>query len=345
MKKVYLLTPALLSLSLLSGALLAEATVYGKANISLNMNDTEVNSVSTRDNWQLNSNASRLGFKGEQALDGGLKAVYQLEYEVAVDDGEAQSTSIKADCDDNDSTTDETCDSAESSFKQRNIFVGLEGGFGRIIAGYHDTPLKLAQGKLDRFNDLALGDIKNVLSGENRLGNIIMYDTPKRNGLQATLAFIPGEESGAVAGDDNGIADATSASIKYAADDFWLSLANDSDVKGMDNTRVSAEYTFKQFKLGVMAQSGEELASGIESTGYLISSQYTQSKWIFKAQYLASTEEDPTADIDQNLMTLGADYKLGKNAKLYAYASNWTEEQGTSETDSKTFGLGTELKF
>lgn len=340
MKKAYLLTPSLLiSLSLLSGSLLADAAIYGKANVSLNMNEADTNGLTTQDNWQLNSNASRLGFKGDQALDAGLKAVYQLEFEVAVDDGEA--SSIDADCDG--SGTVDSC--GGTSFKQRNIFVGLEGGFGRIIAGHHDTPLKLSQAKLDRFNDLALGDIKNVFSGENRLGNILMYDTLEKAGFQAQLAFIPGEDSGATAGDNNGLADATSASIKYTADDFWLSLANDADVKGMDNTRVSAEYGFQQFKLGAMVQNSEDVASGVESAGYLINGQYTQDKWTFKAQYSANTEEDPAADIDVSLITLGADYKLGKNAKLYAYAANWTEEQGTSEIDKKTVGLGTELKF
>ena len=55
-------------------------TVYGKVNVSLDNIDTSVAGVSTED-WKLNSNASRLGVKGDYELDGGLKAVYLAEYD------------------------------------------------------------------------------------------------------------------------------------------------------------------------------------------------------------------------------------------------------------------------
>ena len=46
-----------------------------------------------------------------------------------------------------------------------------------------------------------MGDIKNVIQGENRAKNIIMYTTPKMNGLSATVAFVPNgdEDDGEVA--------------------------------------------------------------------------------------------------------------------------------------------------
>lgn len=340
MKKYYLLMPMVLGLATLHTQLVAEPVIYGKANISLNTNDAESNGVTTQDNWQLNSNASRLGVKGEQELDTGLKAIYQLEYEIAVDNGVADET--EADCDGTD-----TVDSCGSTpFKQRNIFAGIEGGFGTIIAGKHDTPLKLSQEKIDQFNDLALGDIKEVLAGENRADNIVMYSSPNKNGFEGKLAFMPGEDSGAAAGDDKGIADAVSGSVKYGQEKFWLGLAVDSEVKGMDITRLSAEYSFADAKVGALLQQGEDTATKLESESFMLSTQYKMDKWTLKAQYASdTTESTPTSDFDTSMITIGADYKLSSKAKLFAYASDWEQELTVGDDEQKTFGLGTEVNF
>ena len=58
----------------------------------------------------------------------------------------------------------------------RNQFVGLEGAFGTVKVGRHDTALKQAQG-FDLFDDLE-GDIAGVLNGENRLKDYIGYISP-----------------------------------------------------------------------------------------------------------------------------------------------------------------------
>ncbi|MBV1885196.1 MAG: porin, partial [Gammaproteobacteria bacterium] len=129
------------TLSLAAAALLAQATaisaapeitVYGKANVTLNSVDEEsvdpLDPDAAIDEWQLNSNASRLGVKGKHAVNEDLNAIFQLEYEVFIDDG---------------------TNSENNALKQRNIYAGLQGEFGTVIAGKHDTPLKLAQGKID----------------------------------------------------------------------------------------------------------------------------------------------------------------------------------------------------
>ena len=335
-----------LSLAGLSSVALAEPTVYGKANVSLNKFDAETGSTTDQDNWELKSNASRLGVKGDKELEDGLKAIYKLEYQVAIDDGKAQEkTAVDSDGDDV---------KISSTFKQRNIYVGLEGDFGQVIAGKFDTPTKKAQGKIDRFNDLPLGDIKNVLMGENRTNNTIQYKSPEFNGFTAKLAVIPGEDSGADGDDENnGPADSTSVSLTYKADNFWVALANDTDMSdesiatGDDvvysGTRLAAEYNFGDTKVGALVQSGEDSDLDAEATGYMISAQHKMGKWVAKGQYAASTEEMGAAEEDIAMVTLGADYKLNKKVKLYGYASNWTLDKA-DETE-QTVGFGTEVKF
>ncbi len=348
-QKTTLLIISSLALAL-SGLANADVTVYGKANVSLNKDKDETDGTTDNDTWTLNSNASRLGVKGSMELDENLKAIYQLEYEVAIDDGSASSTDIDADCDDNDATTGETCETVDSAFKQRNIFVGLEGDFGQVIVGMFDTPLKASQGKVDRFNDLPLGDIGSTFHkiGENRLSNLIQYTTPDMSGFKAAVALQPGEEDGQTATTDkNGPADGISASITYSIDDFWISAAMDSEIKDMDVTRVTAEYTLNKLKLGALIQSAEEVDGVVDSQGFLVSTEYgLNDKWKLKGQYSSNTDEETGVDdVDTNMATIGADYKLAKKAKLYVYASNYKTDDGTTEEKSSTVGLGTEVKF
>jgi len=58
-------------------------------------------------------NTSRWGFRGSEDLGGGLKAVFNLESEFSPDTGAGNSTSIFS----------------------RQAWVGVEGGFGRLLAG------------------------------------------------------------------------------------------------------------------------------------------------------------------------------------------------------------------
>lgn len=326
-----LLAPVILASTGITGAAHADdnlPTVYGKANISLNQSLMENAAGSrTQDNWTLNSNASRLGVKGSYAISDNLKAIYKLEYEVFVDDGDDGSGN-------------------SSEFKQRNIYGGFQGNWGTLIAGNHDTPVKLAQGKVDRFNDLILGDIKNVMEGENRVKNIIMYTTPKWGGFSATVASIPGEESGVVQGQGNdGIADGISSALQFKADNLSLALAHDRDVDGIDElTRLVGEFNCDHFKLGVLGQIADKKTSTADSIedAYLISAEApVVGKLVAKAQF--SKSDDDVNRVRQK--AIGFDYKLSKNAKLFAYHADVKTKNNAAQSNDATYALGYEIKF
>lgn len=113
MKKLLLAaTVATLSLN----AAQAAPTLYGKVNVSVDSYDNGKD-----DKIEVNSNASRLGIKGEEKLTDQLSAVYQAEWEIDVDGG-------------------------DDVFKKRNIFAGLKWAeIGTLRAGIIDTPLKMQQ--------------------------------------------------------------------------------------------------------------------------------------------------------------------------------------------------------
>lgn len=350
-RKVITLAIAAASTAYVGSAFAEAPTFYGKANLSLQKIDEEHLGLTTQDNWELLSNASRLGIKGSANINDKLKAIYKFEYEVFLDG--------------------ESSGSGGSNFKQRNSYVGLQGDFGAVIAGKHDTPTKLAQGKVDRFNDLKFGDIKNVMAGEQRENNIIIYSSPKiADSLILSLAIMPGEENATSGNDDDGIADHISASATYTMENISLAVATDQDVDNTDLFRLVGEYKGDNFKIGAIFQTAEESNNGgmiglsgitkdysalydiVEQDAYLVSGEYALDKDIvLKAQYgySESTHEIglTKADTDLTQIIFGADYKLNKKSKVFAYISMIEADNNALVNDSEnsTFGVGYELKF
>lgn len=317
MKKLLLSTAIVSTMGFASYGFAAgpiDSTVYGKVNVSLvNADD------GSSDEWKLNSNASRLGIKGESEIAEGLSIVYKAEFEICVDDGDCKG----------------------QTFGQRNIMGGIKGSFGTVWAGKHDTPTKLAQSKIDLFNDLE-GDIKNTFEGENRVSNIVAYSSPKINGFSSTVAMIPGEDA---EGDNGGLADGVSYSVSYQQDDLYLALAGDQDVDDQDLMRLVAQYKIDALKLGFMYQQNENTLGSKDESGFFISAAYKLDSAItLKAQF-GSIEDDADGDEEETL-SLGADYKLAKSTKLYAfYTDNTDSEMGSADSENSAFGLGMEHKF
>jgi predicted porin len=296
-----------------------DGDIYGKINVSIVNADT-----GTDDTYKLNSNASRLGVKGKTEIADGLYAVYKAEFEMCVDDGDCKG----------------------QTFTQRNIMGGIKGSFGTVWAGKHDTPTKLAQNKIDLFNDLE-GDIKSTFEGENRVSNIVAYTSPTMNGFSTTVAMIPGEGAD-VDGDgkdDTGLTDGMSYSVSYTMNNLYVAIAGDQDVDSQDLIRLVAQYKMDALKVGVMYQQNEDNLGTKDESGFFVSAAYQlDEKTTLKAQY-GSIEDDADGDEEETL-SLGGDYKLAKSTKVYVfYTDNTDSSVGKEDKEDSTFGLGMEHKF
>ncbi|MDF1819948.1 MAG: porin [Alcanivoracaceae bacterium] len=370
------------------GAALADGPkVYGKVNVSLEQYEPELSEYddtlavdalkeASQDRWQLDSNASRLGVKGDFDLDvANLTAIYKLEYEIAVDDGNAV-------------------------FKQRNIFGGFKGGFGTIMAGNFDTPLKTSQGKIDQFNDID-GDIKTILRGETRASNIIQYSTPKlADMVTLNIAIMPAENDDLNGGldnkakNDNGLADKTSISAVFEQGGLYAALAmdknNDDKTLIIDDTagapvdilRLVLAYKTDAFELGLLHQTAEEtdddksgfptIVKAGEETSTVLSGAFKMDRWKFKAQYgmtessqllkedaLNNNPRELSDDPSLTLTAFGVDYKMAKASKVYAYYAEVEADTGLTQDginainpltakktlSDTTLGFGFEHKF
>jgi predicted porin len=186
--------------------------VYGIMTLSVDKINTDVSG--SDDPLRVSSNSSRIGFKGSEDLGGGLAGIWQIENQLNADNG-----------------TNNLVDAlGAGSFSSglRNTFIGLKGGFGTTLLGKHDTPYKLATGKLDVFGD-SLGDYNNIIGNVNgsnnfdlRPGNVIAYITPTMGGLHGAIAYVAGQE---LSNGNGGDASAWSVMGMYDNGPIFASLA------------------------------------------------------------------------------------------------------------------------
>ncbi|WP_370980561.1 porin [Agaribacterium sp. ZY112] len=310
MKKISLI-PAVAALATV-GAYAESPTVYGKVNVAL-QNADEADSSKL----ELVSNASRLGVKGKLDIeDTGLKGIYQIEFEVAADDG--------------------TAGKDGNTITQRNTFVGLQGGFGTAKAGIFDTPLKVAQKKVDLFNDLE-GDIKHIITvNDNRPDNIVQYSTPKFADVVSLNGAVIASEDEDV---DNGFSGSITADMDFG---LYLAAAYDTGVESeeADVARLVAQYKVAGFQFGVLYETMEE-GDADSVDGYVLSAQYAPNKWAFKVQAGNSDIKEE----DGQTYSLGVDYKFNKKFKTFVYYTDNQYVDGAADVESSYLGLGTELKF
>jgi predicted porin len=331
------------------GVSLAAPTVYGKFNVGMDHQEDEIGlDFGTEDGtWKLrdNNNSSRLGVKGaEETGVRDLKVIYQLEYGVDPDGNES------------------------AAFSKRNIFLGLEGGFGQFKFGFYDTIVKEVGGKADQFND-TIGDITNLMVGETRTSNLLTYTSPKLGGAVKLVATVqPGEgrtASDSVLDQEDGIADTFYAAaiaegeLYYAAiayaDNQVSGLKFDGSTVGSDILRAVGQLKWGGFELGALYQlaegidqaGGAALGGSFEERSWLLSAAYKLESWKLKAQY-GQTDGD-ASDIKRTQLAVGADYKLSKAMEMQLYYVAYEDQDRVVndivDPQTDTFGVGLIYSF
>lgn len=311
-------TLAIAVCSILSQPVLADGVdVYGRASITLQASDKGDGSFS-----EIKSNASRIGLKGSHQLIEGLDVVYKAEFGVNTDgDGSAV-------------------------FSARNQFVGLKGGFGEVLLGKNDSMLKQLQGKADVFSDYN-ADIAYLWVGENRLSDTVTYKSPKFNGFQLGATYMV--EDG-VDGRDAFSVGGYYGDKKLKKSNFFASVAMDSDVKGkskdkatsgyFDTVRATVQGKLSGVTLGLMLQNQENVDTGAEMDGMLVSAKYKIGAATLKGQYQVADHKG--ADKNSGI-SAGVDYKLAKSTKLYAFYT--TFDIKTDNRDEDYLAAGIEYNF
>jgi len=313
-----------LAATLASPAALAEAktTLYGKVHVAVESQevnvkvDEEGTTYVKESRLAVESHASRVGVKGFLDLSDSLKAIYKLEWEVDVTD-----------------------EAKEANISSRNQYAGLEGGFGTLLAGRHDTPLKISQGKYDLFND-EFGDIKTLMSGELRADNVVAYGLPGSLGdFGGWLAWVPTEDE----------ADDSTWSVmgNYNGKHFYAALAYDDYAAGDSLFRATAIVPIGNFGIGALYNSGDPV-EGDTQNAWSANAYWKIGNGKLKLQYTDSDGQTvgKAAKVHEGgkQTSFGYSHKLGKKSHVYADYSTLDIDSAV-KNDLDVFGVGFVTKF
>ena len=297
-----------------SGAAMAQSsvTLYGLVDLSVQSYKANVFTASTVApdfvtvanvrQTRLGSgiqNGSRWGMKGVEDLGGGLNAVFDLQSGFNADDG----TSAQG-----------------GRLFGRHAFVGLNGGFGTLTFGRHDTSL-----------DDEIGNF--VASAHNSV------DATSGPGVSAAAARVI---TGATAvSSANGTALATTYNSVLGNVGAWVGYNS-----RVDNSIKFQTANYAGFTGSVTYGLGEDKTATTSATHTLsLSAKYANGPigllFAYQDEALAkgTTQTATNGDINLKNTLFGATYDFGV-AKLYGAYNQAKLEVGTSERKNKEYSVG-----
>lgn len=278
-------------------------------------------------------NNSRIGFKGNEDLGGGLKAIWQVESSLR--NFEQGGTNDKG---------------QTATFGTRNTFIGLEGNsWGTFHLGQYDSAYKrLTSNGLNVMGDTT-ADVQAATSifsrRETRLANSLHYTTPVFSGFQAGVSW-GADEARTLATDGvrtNG--QRWDLAANYAVGGLKLGLGYDRQGDQVSGTGVHTVNNTQGYKGTVsytFADSGTFIGAGYEvvKVNNVSVANTTQSDWLIsaaqpigaftlKAGYgqlgkLKNAAVGVDTDYKAKQWLVGATYDLSKRTQAYVYGTKIT---------------------
>ena len=164
--------------------------IYGRANLGLDYYEAKgaTNPYENRQGrFRVFDNSSRVGFRGTEDLGNGLRAIFQIETGVNVDNGANTGQSGAA-------------NASTGFWASRDSFVGLDSGFGRLTFGRQSLywvngvnaqfSANYINSQIPWTDGTQLGRISTGVAVA-RVSNVVQYTTPTFSGINGTLSFSP----------------------------------------------------------------------------------------------------------------------------------------------------------
>ncbi|WP_157265006.1 porin [Azohydromonas aeria] len=305
-------------------------------------------------------NTSRWGIRGSEDLGSGLKAIFQLESGIQIDTG--------------------SVDGSAGSLFRRQANVGLEGGFGRLIAGRsyttaYDFVLPFdPMGYAPVYSWATASNATSAIANTTAFGmttasdNLLKYSKRFGNGVSVGASYGFGEVAGSTStGRKYAVAAGyTSGPIGVAAtyerNHFGTSdaPANRDTVAHLGaswqiNNAIALKGAYRYYKRDTAA--GGELRGDTAWAG--VNWQVTPAVGLTAAVYRLNVKDAPAGveDADPTLIVLRAKYSLSKRTDLYAtvgHARSKNDQlvglsrdlspQGSSDTQTGTM-IGVQHRF
>lgn len=285
-------------------------TLYGAIayEVQYQHNGTTYSSTSNnyKNQWDLNTDAIRLGVKGEEDLNNGLTAFYNLLLNIHQAEGE----------------------------NTRYAYVGLKGDFGTLTLGKQDSLYKVMTNGNDIFEDAFFDDSMTYesLTGGSRPSKVISYVSPSMGGFTVGAAGVldgahEASYEAAKFGTSNNF-NAAQFGAKYEYNGLtvsgaysWASVDRNAALAlGIDATAANVlggqiNYANDQFYIGAGAEHAFKIGNK-----YNIAGQYFYGPNTFQAGIGLSNSDDINAGDKVYTYALGYMYNFSKDTFTFVNA-------------------------
>ncbi|EGK10321.1 porin [Psychrobacter sanguinis] len=343
MKKL-LLASAIAALSV--SAANAAPTVYGKIFLTADYVDEEFDSSVAgtndynEDGVQINSQGSRIGFKGSEPMTANTDVIYQLEYGIDVDGDDGQ------------------------SLKNRDTYLGINNkSFGEFRAGKNQSTtdyinnVVVNEGYWDNLGSTKLDSEQKVaalnMADSGRIANSIVWKAPKFEGVPVEFAAMYANDDDITGENQSGWG--VSAMFDQGAG-YTLGLAYEDDlnikgsmIRGTGTLDLATFNSGFPVTLGALYQEADyDRDNSKKEKGYVVSAQmgltnFAKPATIY-AQYNNTSDLDGVNGWDSDQIVVGGKYYYQKNMIAHAYVGQNDADFGNNG-DGKVFAVGGGLEY
>lgn len=273
-----------------------ELTFYGKMHLSSDyLHDGDEGGLNVA------SNSSRIGLKLDYQLPSNLRLLGQIERTVDVSEG-------------------------ASTLSARNTFVGIQGDWGTLRAGYYDSPVKRILNAVEQFRE-QVGEGRNIVrQGEmhfdRRLRSGLHYTAPSVNNLTWMVHYGSNENSGATTSNDN---DVWSTSLAYSANGYTALIGfeqqNRVGENALQGTRAALVRRYEAFTGAVFFQHASGLTVGSQQAFGVTGAYALNDEYSLKAQVFHRASSSQGNADSATMVTFGVNRKLTQTVDIYATAA------------------------
>ena len=343
MKKL-LLASAIAALSV--SAANAAPTVYGKVFLTADYVDEEFDPSAAadrdynEDGVQINSQGSRIGFKGSEPMTANTDIIYQLEYGIDVDGDDGQ------------------------SLKNRDTYLGINNkSFGEFRAGKNQSTtdyinnVVVNEGYWDNLGSTKLDSEQKVaalnMADSGRIANSIVWKAPKFEGVPVEFAAMYANDDDITGENQSGWG--VSAMFDQGAG-YTLGLAYEDDlnikgsmIRGTGTLDLATFNSGFPVTLGALYQEADyDRDNSKKEKGYIVSAQmgltnFAKPATIY-AQYNNTSDLNGVNGWDSDQIVVGGKYYYQKNMIAHAYVGQNDADFGT-DGDAKVFAVGGGLEY
>ena len=306
--------------------------IYGRLNVAVedfhNSDDAKGKSSSVA---RLSNNRSVLGFKGDEDLGDGLKALFQIEGTVSPDTG-------------------------AGGIAARDSRLGLQGKMGTLFGGNWVTPYNSATSFLDPFYPTTAGymsimgngsastadNVSDTSSFDRRQQNSLHYWSPDWDGVSVRIAH--GFNEGVIVG--RAKPSLTSIALIYDEGPYYLTLAQEihHEYQGPGlkdtGTKIALAYKFGDTRVSGVAEKLKygTLTGQLERKSYYISVTHQIDRHVIR--FGIALAGDVSGESTQKIgflkkgqgtgavhATLGYDYNFSKRTSVFAYYTQLKNEK------------------